>query len=438
MKKKLFIAIILVFTCVSLYGQEQEYRWRVADKQMPHPVWGAQVIYDQNSGSKKIYILGGYSDSLQEAVDWIQQYDVANDSWEIVGHMNQPRHLFVADIWDSCVVYFGGADDTSANKNDLESWKFKPTFSTPTIVGNDVNFGRTFSTGQIKGDSLYIIGGNPTSANINLPYIAEYNLKSKTFGLKNNYPNGDIPEQHMTMVIGDNIYVFGGVFNGVKKWIRKFNIPTKTYIQLNQTLPNVRADGAAVFNSISNKGYIIGGRNETDAALSTVEEVTFISDTTLQFTSNFPPLTYERTNLMAVNYGPYVAVFGGKNKENKVVPYVEILEKSETNTSTEKNTPKDFYLSQNYPNPFNPNTTISYQIPSEGFVTLKVFDILGREVAVLVNGEKAPGNYNTNLNLAQFSSAQASGIYYYRITFTDAANKQGHIFSETKKMVLLK
>ncbi|NNG27997.1 MAG: T9SS type A sorting domain-containing protein [Ignavibacteriaceae bacterium] len=86
----------------------------------------------------------------------------------------------------------------------------------------------------------------------------------------------------------------------------------------------------------------------------------------------------------------------------------------------------DFKLYQNYPNPFNPSTTISYQIPQQEFVTLKVYDILGNEIAVLVNENETAGNYEVNFN----ASSLPSGIYFYQI-------KAGS-FIETKKMVLVK
>ncbi len=88
--------------------------------------------------------------------------------------------------------------------------------------------------------------------------------------------------------------------------------------------------------------------------------------------------------------------------------------------------PDNFTLSQNYPNPFNPSTLINYSIPSPGIVTLKVFDMLGREVATLVNEQQPAGNYKVSFDASQL----ASGVYFYRIT----ANK----FVSTKKMLLLK
>jgi len=91
----------------------------------------------------------------------------------------------------------------------------------------------------------------------------------------------------------------------------------------------------------------------------------------------------------------------------------------------------DFTLQQNYPNPFNPITTIKYSIPSIQFVTLKVYDILGSEVAMLVNEEKLPGNYQVVFNVETFHGTfLPSGVYFYRL--------QAGSFSQTKKLLLLK
>jgi hypothetical protein len=86
----------------------------------------------------------------------------------------------------------------------------------------------------------------------------------------------------------------------------------------------------------------------------------------------------------------------------------------------------NFELLQNYPNPFNPTTKIGFRISDRGFVTLKIYDILGNEIATLVNEEKPTGEYEV-----VFSGTNLpSGIYFYKLT----AGK----FSDTKKLVLLK
>ncbi|MBI1938023.1 MAG: T9SS type A sorting domain-containing protein, partial [Ignavibacteriales bacterium] len=82
----------------------------------------------------------------------------------------------------------------------------------------------------------------------------------------------------------------------------------------------------------------------------------------------------------------------------------------------------------NYPNPFNPSTTISYQISASSHVSLKIFDVLGREVATLVDEFKQPGSYNSQFTVQ--NSALMSGVYFYQL-------KTGKNI-ETKKMILVK
>ncbi len=96
------------------------------------------------------------------------------------------------------------------------------------------------------------------------------------------------------------------------------------------------------------------------------------------------------------------------------------------NPLPEEQKPKSFALNANYPNPFNPSTTIQYQLPVDNVVTIKVFDILGREVATLVNEFQPAGYKSVDFDASSFTS----GMYYYRI--------QAGTFSEIKKMVLMK
>ncbi|TSA28825.1 MAG: T9SS C-terminal target domain-containing protein [Ignavibacteriales bacterium] len=113
----------------------------------------------------------------------------------------------------------------------------------------------------------------------------------------------------------------------------------------------------------------------------------------------------------------YTAVFGR--------PEAEI-----DNSLSEKNTrslvvPSDYSIT-NYPNPFNPTTTINYQLPENGFVTIKVYDLLGKEVAVLVNENKSTGYYKVDFNASKLTS----GVYVYTITTNN--------FIQSKKMLLMK
>ena len=88
--------------------------------------------------------------------------------------------------------------------------------------------------------------------------------------------------------------------------------------------------------------------------------------------------------------------------------------------------PNVYSLSQNYPNPFNPSTKINFAIPKQGLVTLKIYDVLGREVRTLVNEVKSAGSYTVDFNASEFSS----GVYFYRIQAND--------FIDVKRMLLVK
>jgi hypothetical protein len=98
--------------------------------------------------------------------------------------------------------------------------------------------------------------------------------------------------------------------------------------------------------------------------------------------------------------------------------------------------PNDFYLAQNYPNPFNPTTIIKYEIPGQArndniLVVLKIYDVLGNEIATLVNEEKPAGSYEVEFSVGQNSILSlSSGIYFYRL--------QAGSFIESKKMILIK
>lgn len=126
--------------------------------------------------------------------------------------------------------------------------------------------------------------------------------------------------------------------------------------------------------------------------------------------------------IAAVDYHPYeslpsnivvINVLGGAPDKIVVNPGNQIA-------------PSEFSLQQNYPNPFNPSTKISYSIKEEGLVTLKVYDVLGKEVATLVNENKPEGNYEVDFNASELPS----GMYIYSI--------QSNEFNSSKKMLLMK
>jgi hypothetical protein len=114
-----------------------------------------------------------------------------------------------------------------------------------------------------------------------------------------------------------------------------------------------------------------------------------------------------------------------------IVKYV--TNKLITNVEQETDNKLNFQLKQNYPNPFNPSTAIRFQIPEKSFVTLIVYNVLGSEVATLVNEEKIIGSYEVGFD----GSGLPSGVYFYHLSVRPSTGS-GRQFVETKKMVLLK
>ncbi|MBK9331096.1 MAG: SBBP repeat-containing protein [Ignavibacteria bacterium] len=128
-------------------------------------------------------------------------------------------------------------------------------------------------------------------------------------------------------------------------------------------------------------------------------------------------------NSIAVDYNGNVYVTGGSDRDILTIKYSDLTGLITINSEI----PKDFSLSQNYPNPFNPKTVISYEIRITSDAELKVFDVLGNEVAELVNEKQNAGSYSVEFDGSGF----ASGIYFYSLIIDG-------VIIDTKRMILLK
>ncbi len=129
-----------------------------------------------------------------------------------------------------------------------------------------------------------------------------------------------------------------------------------------------------------------------------------------EITYNYPGISLWEYNQISHSYvwSEYSTAWGVTSVENK------------------PDIPLQYSLAQNYPNPFNPTTTISFEISHQSYITLKVYNVLGKEVATLLNGEKSAGKYNVEFN----AGGLASGVYFYKL--------QAGSFVQTKKLILMK
>lgn len=159
----------------------------------------------------------------------------------------------------------------------------------------------------------------------------------------------------------------------------------------------------------------------SNPAKTIIDEVTFLSTTPWITAPNGTGATLSLTDPQRDNAVPAhwkaSKLYGTPGALNDVYTKVN---------GSSSELPNDFALYNNYPNPFNPATVISYQIPSESFVIVKIYNVLGNEIATVVNEEQAPGKYSVQWNAAGLSS----GIYFMTM--------RAGIFMATKKLLLLK
>ncbi|HSD63435.1 MAG TPA: T9SS type A sorting domain-containing protein, partial [Ignavibacteriaceae bacterium] len=193
-------------------------------------------------------------------------------------------------------------------------------------------------------------------------------------------------------------------------------------------------DSSAAFALFDNSGKFISFKlqlvdNQSSEVLGTFDEVIYDQSNIYQYSS----LSYEVNTSGIGNREVYLRLAADDNFDldyslAEIYSTGDLLQKTKHTTIDYEGVKavKAYELSNNFPNPFNPTTIINYQLPRTGFVTLKVYDILGKEVTTLVNEQKTQGRYSVNFN----ASHLASGVYIYQIRVND--------YVSSKKMLLLK
>lgn len=152
--------------------------------------------------------------------------------------------------------------------------------------------------------------------------------------------------------------------------------------------------------------------------------INFIPDAQKRLGKSVAPIYVDSTSEAGVHYYYKVSALDYAGNESRYSNEIALIV---TGVKDEENKiPETFGLSQNYPNPFNPATVISYQLPINSHVTIKIFDVLGKEIAELVNEAKPAGRYEVKFN----ASSLSSGVYIYRIHAGE--------FVQTRKMILTK
>ena len=259
-------------------------------------------------------------------------------------------------------------------------------------------------------------------------------------------------EPHYDLITNENeIQIYEGVMVDVdlavtntllraSQYIKDNRIPPKGFTNLHPSYDTTAIFGSAASDPNFNRENTTQGTGSdiVNYRFPVTNEATYKVFAEVCFQTIKPRVV----NQLASINEPDITQFIGMYNNLPNIPFIlksDSLNVFVTDVADDVITVKGFSLSQNYPNPFNPSTKINYQIQLASKVSLKVFDVLGNEVATLVDENKSAGNYEVDF-VAQFAAADlraiTSGVYFYKLEATP--NNGSNAFREVRKMILLK
>ncbi len=221
--------------------------------------------------------------------------------------------------------------------------------------------------------------------------------------------------------------------NYLKNWI------SQRTTWFNSNLPSNYSDIEWLTPDFSKINFEIGKEKKIPLAIFVKSRMNVSSINFLTLDTNCKPeLTGDTLSITIQKPGNYLMKGVGQNGLDivSISPDYKINVVSTSVDNINSEIPASFALFQNYPNPFNPNTVISWQLAVSSFVSLKVYDLLGREVTTLVNEFKQAGTYNSQFSTRNFQLS--SGVYFYRLLTGNSSAGSGFAFIQTKKMIVLK
>ena len=248
-------------------------------------------------------------------------------------------------------------------------------------------------------------------------------------GLGNLQTNHDDPAA-LCMDNSGNIFLTGQVYNLSSYFFSTIKYNSSGNFQWERVYSNPQngEGGNAVLTDNTGNVYVTGGSNDF-----TTFKYNSAGDSLWTMSYNGPSNMNDISDVMTIDNSGNIYI-AGRSRQAGSPAYYDIVtvkySQTITGISTESDIPKNFNLFQNYPNPFNPVTILEFGISDFGFVTLKIYDVLGKEVMVLVNKGMNPGTYKYNFDGGHLPG----GIYFYELKI----ESDKELYSEVKRMILLK
>jgi N-acetylneuraminic acid mutarotase len=389
--------------------------------------FGGGVGYSRND-SGWVFVVGGNGSA--SGINNLQIYNVKSNTWSAGATLSQANRIMATAILKDSLYSIGGVSGanvylTTNERYDIRSntWVLKAPLPSAAAFGKAVGY---------QDSLIYFAGG--TDGTVVYSNVWIYNAKSNTWRTATPLPatrfGGAFSRSGDTLVYvgGADLSVFyattyRGVISqsdrSVITWTTGANFPAGVMYRMDA-------------HQWGSKGIILTGGSNA-AAWTAISAVTYSyspgANTWAPLPNKPTAWTCGQSGSVSLGGGAWKLVCATGYNGTGNITTTEVFTDTLAVVGVEpvNNTvPETYSLSQNYPNPFNPSTNIKFAVPQAGNVKMVIFDVMGREVATLVNEFRPAGNYAVDFN----ASALSSGVYFYRI---NAGN-----FTDTKKMILIK
>jgi N-acetylneuraminic acid mutarotase len=380
----------------------------------------------------KIYVIGGFS-SLYSLTTANEMYDHTTDQWTMMEDMPQGRCAHATCVYHGKIYVFGGLSPSPYGSSNKNVYEYDPQTNIWTEKA-DMPYANAGCGIAVVEDTIYLIGGSLSASSPPNSTVMAYNPVAESWTQK-----ADMPKARCGLsacVVDGKIYAIGGTTENWQvvfyKQVEVYDPSTDTWTRKSD-MPTGRWNfGTCV---VDGKIYAIGGWSGTGEVICPTNEV---YDPIMDKWATKSPMQQKRHGAVVCSIGDKIYAIGGSypNPQNPSVPVilssVEEYDPASEPTNVEEGyeataVPTGYALSQNYPNPFNPTTSIDFDLSKTSKVTLKIFNILGEEVATLVSDMLTAGSYSYEWSRP---AGIASGVYLFRLEAGE--------FVETKKMILMR
>jgi len=426
---------------------KEVYQSTMTDLQISDRVNAAFQVDETMGAAPYTVTFQDYSTATSSSTLTSWEWDFNNDG---TIDSNEPEPTWTFDDEQSYTVSLTVSDGTESNTRTLDNYITVLGSSSDILVVNGIQYS-TYSTemesfynnsaafGNHQVDIWDLFGdqGFNYSANSNIQQIDLFNrnipnsilqLYQKVIWIGNNY-QGDLPFFNPQQVL-DYLALGGNFLLATRMANQFFDTELKNYCGITSftgdlTVTQLIALDNNLVDIPSASGHTFVNFPVMDAGSEAI--AIFDESTTTSYIGGF--------RLNKANEGVFIFIAGRPYRYDNTASatnYEYMIDNFMTSTivgvddNSENELPSGYILAQNYPNPFNPSTQISYSIPNSEYVSLKIYDVLGKEVAILVDAVQSANHYTVSFDAGKLSS----GIYFYTL-------KAGN-FNETKKMLLLR